>query len=116
MNGVKVTCEQPGFQAHKCADRQKTLNPRGARIIPRLACRFEVPHEQTELNAQEEAPSEEKPLDRQPPVTRFFPVDYFIHDALKIPRIEYQRNDFGQISKAGTLPLKCPLEVSRLNL
>ena len=116
MNSVKVTCKQPGFQAHQCADRQKTFNTRRARIITRLPCRFEVPHEETELDAQEEAPAEEKPLDRQPPVTCFFPIDYFIHDALKILRIEYQGNDFGQISKTGTRPLKGPLEGSRFNL
>jgi hypothetical protein len=115
MNSVKVTCEQPGFQAHQCADRQKALNTRGARIITRLPCRFEVPYKETELDTQKETPAEEKPLDRQPPVTRFFPIVNFIHDALKILRNEYQRNDFGQISKIGTLRLKCPVEVVRFS-
>jgi hypothetical protein len=41
---------------------------------------FKMAHEQTELYTKEETPAEEKPLDRHPPVTSFFPIDSFIHD------------------------------------
>jgi len=105
VNGVKVTCGQPGFEAYQRTDRQKALNPGRSGIIARLPCRFEVLYKETELDAQKETPAEEKPLDRQAPVTRFLPIDYCIHDALKILRIEYQGNDFGQKSQEYTVKI-----------
>ena len=52
--------------------------------------------EETELYAEEETPAEEKPLDCNPPVTCFVPIDYFFHDLTKILVIMKDENDFDQ--------------------
>jgi hypothetical protein len=60
-----------------------------------------VANEQPELYAEIETPAEEKPLDRQPPVTCFLPIDYFIHDLAKILVIVKYGYDFGQFLGIG---------------
>ena len=86
VNRIKVPGEQPGFEAYQRTDRQEALDSRRTSIISHPTHGFEMTDKQPELYAEKEAPAEEKPLDRQSPVTWFFPIGYQVHNATRIHR------------------------------
>ena len=79
MNRVEMPGEQPGLETHQRTDRQKAFNTRRARIISGHSLRLEMTHEQSELDTEEQAPAEEKPLDQLSPVGWLFTTEDIFH-------------------------------------
>ena len=79
MNRVEMPGEQPGLETHQRTDRQKAFNTRRARIISGHSLRLEMTHEQSELDTEEHAPAEEKPLDQLSPVGWLFTTEDIFH-------------------------------------
>ena len=79
MNRVEMPGEQPGLETHQRTDRQKAFNTRRARIISGHSLRLEMTHEQSELDTEEHAPAEEKPLDQLSHVVWLFTTEDVYH-------------------------------------